>query len=61
MLLVLDYAENGQLIEWDEKKNMFITDPMQDEYFSEEKLRLIFRDIVKGMHYRKLKQPNLIF
>ena len=52
----MDYAENGQLLEWDQKDNSFkFTKPFAEEFLPEKELRRIFRDIVKGLYYRKLE------
>lgn len=49
--LVLDYAEKGQLLEWDEESNSFIINDISNDYFSENRLREIFREIIKGLYY----------
>lgn len=51
--IVLDYASNGQLIEWNEDESIFyyVKDPENKAYLSEEKLRTIFRDCLLGLYY----------
>jgi len=52
----LDYAENGQLLEWNQEDNSFkFTKPFAEEVLPENELRRIFRDIVKGLYYCKLR------
>lgn len=65
--LVLDFCEQGQLIEWNENKNKYslksqishsqIYEPDKD-FINEEELKRIFRDCIKGLHYRKLFLPS---
>ena len=51
---VLDYAEGGQLMEWNEDDNRFyLRHEYQENFLSENYLRSLFRDIIKGLHYRK--------
>ena len=51
--IVLDYAEQGQMIEWDEneEKFYFTKEHSNQEVMSEDFLRKIFRDIIKGLYY----------
>ena len=56
ILEVLEYAENGEIISWDEEKGRFKIKTINNEpYLSEEYIRKIFRDCIKGLLYRKKK------
>ena len=57
---MLDYASNGQLIEWNEDEGIFyyVKDPESHEYLPESTLRKIFRDCLLGLYYRK--RTNII-
>ena len=53
LYLVLEYAEKGQLIEWDEENETFyFVDGREEKYLKEEKLLPIFQDCVLGLAYR---------
>ena len=59
---MLDFAAGGQLIEWDEDESLyFFTNPDRQEDLSENDLRRIFRDCIKGLSYRKNKKAFLKF
>ncbi|CAD8131731.1 unnamed protein product [Paramecium octaurelia] len=68
MYMVMEYAQNGQLIEWNEDLGQFIL-THQDFKLTEEKLRIICRDIIKGLYqmhelgivHRDLKPQNILF
>lgn len=48
----MDYAEGGQIVEWKDADNRFYSvHAYQEAFFSEDYLRGLFRDIVKGLHY----------
>lgn len=52
----MDYAEGGQLIDWNEDDNRFyLRHEYQENFLSETYLRTLFRDIVKGLYYRNFK------
>ncbi|CAD8057289.1 unnamed protein product [Paramecium sonneborni] len=66
--MVMEYAQNGQLIDWNEDLGQFIL-TNQDFQITQEKLRLICRDIIKGIYqmhelgivHRDLKPQNILF
>ncbi|CAD8055783.1 unnamed protein product [Paramecium sonneborni] len=68
MYMVMEYAQNGQLIDWDEDLGQFVL-TNQDFQITEDKLRLICRDIIKGIYqmhelgivHRDLKPQNILF
>lgn len=50
----MEYAENGEIISWDEEKGRFKIKTLTNEpYLSEQYIRKIFRDCIKGLLYRK--------
>lgn len=50
----MDYAENGQLIDWDETLKKFImVKEHSHENFTENFLKKIFRDMIRGLEYCK--------
>jgi [calcium/calmodulin-dependent protein kinase] kinase len=54
LYLVLEYADRGQLIEWDEENGrFFFPDERKEQYLHEEELITIFQDCVLGLAYRK--------
>ena len=54
----MEYAENGQILIWDEKKfNFKINYEFFDSsilFFEENYIRLLMRDCVKGLYYRNI-------
>ena len=50
----MDYAERGQMLEWDEEheKFFFATDAY-NEFLGEQYLKKLFIDILEGLSYRK--------
>ncbi len=46
--LVIDFAENGQIIEWDEDNSRFYH-LRQNAYIEEDELRKMFRQIILGV------------
>lgn len=53
LYLVLEYAEKGQLIEWDEENEKFyFVNGREEKYMKEEDLLPIFQDCVLGLVYR---------
>ena len=52
LFLVLEYAHFGQVMQWQEQEMRYSL-PSPD-WFSEETLRLVFRDCLRGMAYRIL-------
>lgn len=56
-LTVLEYAENGEIITWDENNGTFkIKNEInaQQKYLTEEYLVKVFRDCLKGLFYCRL-------
>jgi len=52
----LDFAAKGQYIEWDEEEQKFyLCHKDTEEYLPEEKLKMIFRECLTGIHYRSKK------
>ena len=49
--LVLDFAENGQYLEWDEVQDKFFRKDGKEELATEEELRRIFLDCIHGLEY----------
>ena len=47
----MEYASKGPLVTWNDIEKKFITNT---NGFSEEYLRKIFRDCVKGLHYSEI-------
>jgi len=45
---VIDFAENGQIIEWDEDNSRFYH-LRQNAYIEEDELRKMFRQIILGV------------
>jgi len=46
----MEYAEKGQIIDWDEEAQVF-QNPSQKEYLTEDQLRKIFSEIIQGLYY----------
>lgn len=70
LYLVLDFAEKGQLIEWNEDDNIFVyTEEREKPFLEESELRKIFQDCILGLYYlhinniihRDLKPQNILF
>jgi [calcium/calmodulin-dependent protein kinase] kinase len=58
--LIIDYAAQGQLIDWDdEKRKFFFRHKYPGKFFSEEYLRKFFRDIIKGLNHCKKITKNI--
>ena len=51
--IVIDFAESGQLVEWNEDENIFEKNiDCETQYFSEKFLKGIIRECLKGIFYR---------
>jgi len=48
----MEYAEKGQIIEWDEDAQVFYN-LSQKEYLNENQLRKIFAEVIQGLYYCK--------
>ena len=49
----MDYAERGQMLEWDEAHEKFyFTTDTYNEFLGEQYLKKIFIDILEGLSYR---------
>ena len=48
---MLEFAERGPYLEWDEDLEKFFKRDGKDELETEEELRRIFLDCVHGLHY----------
>ncbi len=48
---MLDFAENGQYLEWDEDLEKFLRTDGKQEFATEEELRRIFLDCLHGLEY----------
>jgi hypothetical protein len=57
---VLDYASQGQLIEWeeDDARFFYVKEPESTVLLPEDELRPIFRDCLLGLSYRKKHKKN---
>lgn len=53
LFMVLEFAPGGQLIEWDDDEQVFFKCNDNIE-ITEQLLNSLFRDCIKGLHYRKL-------
>ncbi|CAD8150570.1 unnamed protein product [Paramecium pentaurelia] len=68
MYMVMEYAQNGQLIDWNEDLGQFVI-TNKDYKITEDNLRIICRDIIKGIYqmhelgivHRDLKPQNILF
>ncbi|KAL4427503.1 hypothetical protein ABPG74_015206 [Tetrahymena malaccensis] len=57
LYMVIDYAQGGQLIEWDDdEEKFFFCNQNQNEAYTEDYLRELFRGCIKGLSYCKYKQ-----
>ena len=54
MYLVQEYADYGELMQWDEVNLKYNLQCNDDVFIEEEILRKIMRDCVKGLHYCNL-------
>jgi len=54
--LIMDYAEKGELIEWDEEKARFFfrDTSMKEKFLEEGQVRDLAMEIIKGLAYRKV-------
>jgi len=67
MYMVMEYAEKGQIIEWDEDAQVFYN-LSQKEYLNENQLRKIFAEVIQGLYYlhkngiihRDIKPQNIL-
>ena len=50
--LVMEYLEQGQLLEWNDEEWRFYPTKQKD-YIQERDLRKIFKDLVEGLEYCK--------
>jgi len=56
----MDYAERGQMLEWDNKQEKFyFTTEHHKEFLGEIYLKKIFIDILEGLSYRNIHYINL--
>jgi [calcium/calmodulin-dependent protein kinase] kinase len=51
LCLVIDYAEKGEIMQWDQKKLKFRPFLKTSLFFTETELRRYFRDLILGMDY----------
>lgn len=67
MYIVMEYAEKGQILEWDQENRNFYN-LHQREYFNEDELRKIFSETIQGLYYlhkngivhRDIKPQNIL-
>lgn len=50
-MVVLEYASKGTVADWDGENKEFVTKDKSE--LSEEYLRILFRDCIKGLNYSK--------
>jgi len=50
LLIVMEYVQGGQLLEWDENTKSF-SSPTYKGFLPEEKLRATFNGIIEGLDY----------
>jgi len=48
---VLEYAERGEMMIWDEDKQTFKHFISENKYLDESLIRNILRDVLKALHY----------
>lgn len=57
----MDYAERGQMLEWDEShERFFFTTDTCNEFLGEQYLKKIFIDILEGLSYRMFSDFPLV-
>lgn len=65
----MDYASQGQLIEWDDDEEKFYFCNGQTEFLNEERMKQIFSECIAGLYYlhinkiihRDIKPQNILF
>lgn len=56
IFLVLEYAEGGEILSWDEEKATFSQKiEEKSKFFDEKFIRRVIRDLIRGLHYRMKK------
>jgi len=57
LYMVLDYAENGQIMNWDETALKFSPCIKNKQHFSEKDIQKIARDCIRGLDYSNYFSP----
>jgi hypothetical protein len=51
LLLVLDYAENGEILKWNSKTCKFRPFKENHEHMTESEIKKLLRHCIRGLHY----------